>query len=585
MSYRTLKVVKISDKRLAYVHKSLMASILVYATITMVGAHTYMLKEKPRLYVTTTVDDTNRLSNWTLDSTSGPRGYCNTEYTSFPGDEFVPEPAYPQTRCASYISTAQMVSVTDQGAFIGTHMRQQAWKRTCTDETTKQDCVVENKDENDVAVAAEDHFAADIENIVLKFQPIYVTSWGVSEPAHRITVVNAAGQEIKEFERYGTDSTSQWPTFTLKELLKLAEMDIDAQNPIIVSKNYKGVDSETGLPRLPLFRLTGLRIAVDFTFSNFRPMGEMRPFDFTPLAVMTVKATSVGSFVTPRESTIYSGTTSNFDSQGTTLSIRGVKIEYQAKGLMGKADGYTGMMALMSCLVMVGVATAIVDVVGAFIYDSFKDDKIEDDSERQHLEHMILNIETSGVPFKNDDFEFEPGTSVKKQIDELTRDIQRQATLLHHMSGELAAAGLNSHTMHMADLGEGVQSARYECVLKGPNGEDIFLTGGPQTVGRGHGGTQSKRISHKQISVVANTHNGMARVQGLPTKNISGVALGGGPWQPLGPEASVDLKNGDMIALLMDEGADEAETTVDGVFRFQATYVEDKQQGGSWFGW
>ena len=104
-------------------------------------------------------------------------------------------------------------------------------------------------------------------------------------------------------------------------------------------------------------------------------------------------------------------------------------------------------------------------------------------------------------------------------------------------------------------------------------------------MGRGHGGTQSKRISHKQISVVANTHNGMARVQGLSTKNVSGVALGGGPWQPLGPEAAVDLKNGDMIALLMDEGADEHETTVDGVFRFQSRYVEDKQEGGSWFGW
>ena len=47
----------------------------------------------------------------------------------------------------------------------------------------------------------------------------------------------------------------------------------------------------------------------------------------------------------------------------------------------------------------------------------------------------------------------------------------------------------------------------------------------------------------------------------------------------------MDLKNGDMIALLMDEGADEHETTVDGVFRFQSRYVEDKQEGGSWFGW
>ena len=101
MSYRTLKVVKISDR--PCMHKSLMASILVYATITMVGAHTYMLKEKPRLYVTTTVEDTNRLSNWTLDSTSGPRGYCNSAYTSFPGDEFVPEPAHSRKR-GVYIS-------------------------------------------------------------------------------------------------------------------------------------------------------------------------------------------------------------------------------------------------------------------------------------------------------------------------------------------------------------------------------------------------------------------------------------------------------------------------------------------------
>ena len=37
MSYRTLKVVKISDARLSYVHKSLMASILVYSTISMIG--------------------------------------------------------------------------------------------------------------------------------------------------------------------------------------------------------------------------------------------------------------------------------------------------------------------------------------------------------------------------------------------------------------------------------------------------------------------------------------------------------------------------------------------------------------------
>ena len=82
MSYRTLKVVKISDKRLAYVHKTLMASILVYSLISMIGGHTYMLKEKPRLYVTTNLDDTTRLANFT----EALNEYCNSSYTDFAGE-------------------------------------------------------------------------------------------------------------------------------------------------------------------------------------------------------------------------------------------------------------------------------------------------------------------------------------------------------------------------------------------------------------------------------------------------------------------------------------------------------------------
>ena len=82
MSYRTLKVVKISDKRLAYVHKTLMASILVYSFISMIGGHTYMLKEKPRLYVTTNLDDKTRLANFTEALTQ----YCNSSYTDFAGE-------------------------------------------------------------------------------------------------------------------------------------------------------------------------------------------------------------------------------------------------------------------------------------------------------------------------------------------------------------------------------------------------------------------------------------------------------------------------------------------------------------------
>ena len=118
---------------------------------------------------------------------------------------------------------------------------------------------------------------------------------------------------------------------------------------------------------------------------------------------MHVQLTSEGSFVQSVDAVHFFGPPSNISSNGTVMKYRGVQLEYGSKGLMGKADFYTAMMAIMSCFIMVSVATTVVDIIGAFIYDSFKDDKIEDDGERQHLEHMILNLETVGVPFGHDD--------------------------------------------------------------------------------------------------------------------------------------------------------------------------------------
>jgi hypothetical protein len=64
----------------------------------------------------------------------------------------------------------------------------------------------------------------------------------------------------------------------------------------------------------------------------------------------------------------------------------------------------------------------------------------------------------------------------------------------------------------------------------------------------------------------------------MRTKNCSGVALGGGPWQALGMDDEVELMNGDMVSLLMDEGHDEDETTVEGVFVYRVTVVESAKK-------
>jgi hypothetical protein len=570
MSYRTLKVVKISDQRLAYVHKTLMASILVYSAISMVGSHTYMLKEKPRMYVATTVDDSLRLSNFTLATAA----YCDVADTDFAGDTFVAEGAYLNNQCAEHFATSQLTRLTDAGAFVATHVQTQDWTRTCEDDTELTGCVL--TDDGD----AKNYFPADVDAIALQFRPTYVTSWGVSEPPTTIFAMDVDGEEVDYFYVYDDLPEKRTPKFTIKDLLSLGNTSLADTNPVYVSSNFTGT--------LPSYRLTGLRLNLDFTFSNFRPMAEGRPFHFEPQAKMSVKVTSEGSFVGAGADMYYTGSHGTFDASGTRVEMRGVKIEFQSKGLMGVADGYTGMMALMSCLVMVGVATAIVDVIGAFIYDSFKDDKIEDDGERQHLEHMILNIETSGVPFKHDDLQVMPNVSVKDFLQMLQKDILKLSTLAHHMSRDLSQAGLNRHTMDIASMDVSAnEAARFHCALVGPDRSEVYLTGGPQTVGRGHGGSHSKRISHKQLSVVANTHTGVAIVRGMRTKNCSGVALGGGPWQALGMDDEVELMNGDMVALLMDEGADEDETTVEGVFVYRVTLVENKKppSAGFWPFW
>jgi hypothetical protein len=254
MSYRTLKVVKISDQRLAYVHKTLMASILVYSVISMVGSHTYMLKEKPVMYVATTVDDALRLSNFTLATTA----YCDAANTDFAGDTFVAEGAYLNNQCAEHFATSQVTRLSDQGAFIGSFLQQQDWTRTCVDDALLTGCVLVDD------APAKNYFPADVDNIALQFRPTYVTSWGVSEPPTTIFALDANGKEISYFYVYDDDATKRTPKFTITELLALANASLADANPVYVSSNFTG--------SLPTYRLTGIRVNVDFTFSNFRPM-------------------------------------------------------------------------------------------------------------------------------------------------------------------------------------------------------------------------------------------------------------------------------------------------------------------------
>jgi len=548
-SYRTLKVVKISDKRLAYVHKSLMALILVYAGVSMIGGHTYMLLETPGMYISTDVSDTKRM----LDFNQAASTYCNKTITDYAGDPPFMD-SFHDNICKNF-STSEIVSVSANSIFVGTHVKETNFQRECNTSTDLCSTLPQYD-------TSKNYFATNPENVTFQFKTTLDTSWFTSAPSS-IYIKDNQTNTILTIDSESAVVSERYPSFSVDELLELAGVKLDDRNELVVR-------TDSFVPPFPLYRLTGIRLSIDWTFSNFRPMSSLQPFDYRILADVSVSSSSKGYLVNTVETVHFSGEPDDVTSSGTILEFRGVEIEFRSNGLLGKADFYTTMMALMSCFIMVSVATTVVDIIGAFIYDSFKNDKIEDDGERQHLEHMILNLETVGVPFNHDDLQVLPNVSIKEFLQLLQRDIVKLNSLALHMSRDLTEAGFNRHASSkksFSDAGTNKQ-VRYKCYLIGPDKSEIYLTGGPQTIGRGNGNCISKRISHKQLSIVANTYNGTAILRGLHTKNMSGIAISGGAWQPISGNDEVELEDGDMIALLLDEK--NQETSVEGAFVYRS---------------
>ncbi len=563
-SYRTLKVVKISDKRLAYVHKSLMALILVYAGVSMIGGHTYMLLETPGMYISTDVSDTKRM----LDFNQAASTYCNKTITDYAGDPPFMD-SFHDNICKNF-STSEIVSVSANSIFVGTHVKETNFQRECNTSTDLCSTLPQYD-------TSKNYFATNPENVTFQFKTTLDTSWFTSAPS-LIYIKDNQTNTILTVDSESAVVSERYPSFSVDELLELAGVKLDDRNELVVR-------TDSFVPPFPLYRLTGIRLSIDWTFSNFRPMSSLQPFDYRILADVSVSSSSKGYLVNTVETVHFSGEPDDVTSSGTILEFRGVEIEFRSNGLLGKADFYTTMMALMSCFIMVSVATTVVDIIGAFIYDSFKNDKIEDDGERQHLEHMILNLETVGVPFNHDDLQVLPNVSIKEFLQLLQRDIVKLNSLALHISRDLTEAGFNRHASSkksFSDAGANKQ-VRYKCYLIGPDKSEIYLTGGPQTIGRGNGNCISKRISHKQLSILANTYNGTAILRGLHTKNMSGIAISGGAWQPINGNDEVELEDGDMIALLLDEK--NQETSVEGVFVYRSESLVGKKAKSGWLDW
>ena len=563
-SYRTLKVVKISDKRLAYVHKSLMALILVYAGVSMIGGHTYMLLETPGMYISTDVSDTKRM----LDFNQVASTYCNKTITDYAGDPPFMD-SFHDNICKNF-STSEIVSVSANSIFVGTHVKETNFQRECNTSTDLCSTLPQYD-------TSKNYFATNPENVTFQFKTTLDTSWFTSAPS-LIYIKDNQTNTILTVDSESAVVSERYPSFSVDELLELAGVKLDDRNELVVR-------TDSFVPPFPLYRLTGIRLSIDWTFSNFRPMSSLQPFDYRILADVSVSSSSKGYLVNTVKTVHFSGEPDDVTSSGTILEFRGVEIEFRSNGLLGKADFYTTMMALMSCFIMVSVATTVVDIIGAFIYDSFKNDKIEDDGERQHLEHMILNLETVGVPFNHDDLQVLPNVSIKEFLQLLQRDIVKLNSLALHISRDLTEAGFNRHASSkksFSDAGTNKQ-VRYKCYLIGPDKSEIYLTGGPQTIGRGNGNCISKRISHKQLSILANTYNGTAILRGLHTKNMSGIAISGGAWQPISGNDEVELEDGDMIALLLDEK--NQETSVEGVFVYRSESLVGKKAKSGWLDW
>ena len=550
-TYRTTKLVKTNDKFLVTLHFIFMGLISVFALVSILLSHNYMVFEMPALVVTSGFNEW-RATPYLVDAgyngqiaANSTAAYCNTGYVTWRRNGKVFDDAYmSNVKCVSDFLPNEYIWPFDSGNGFrfGTMLEQYTTTTACAVPTAAN---LKDANCNRTDGATVSYMVAGAELVAFPIEVMYQTRTG------ELSLVDVYIIDGVEYE-----GTSKAP-ISVTELLAASGINsLDEENVYMVGDQ----GSVTGLP----YRISGLNLNIEFTFKN--------TYFGAPLKT-TTQATVVGEQV---KSTHYNMNTQTIHLQGASGETihnaqrinrlwSTVQINFISSGEVGQFDLFALALAITNAFVLIGMATTIVDTVGVMTSETFLDDKYEDDGERLGLEMMLANIESEGhpgVPFEPSDLRLPdatgaPGLSYERTISTLleeVREIQEQLSLLPEDENELRlittgkAEPEEYRKLRLVYVPDPLSQQANDKKYVPP---EIALHDGQQTIGRGMGGVENKGVSRQQMSVAVIKER--VRVKSL--HEGPGVwRQSTGRWEMLQVGKSAVLSVGDRVCYRMREG-------------------------------
>lgn len=307
--------------------------------------------------------------------------------------------AYPS--CVAYLSTAEVASAGRGSALVRTHVAQTSFARACgipaavlappagnlplpasVDPQLVNATLFAFPSTNcsTTQLTYASAYVFQPESVVVTFTPTFSTSWGARGTFSSLTMPG------------GYSSTNGSLSLPLSAFLAAAGVSLDSPNtnvPLASPGSLPWISSPSAATPSPAppFRTTGLVLRATVQASNYRVA---RPSDFSYTAEIHVQAATSSEPVLDGPHVTYTGALPlSFDSSWTERRYSVVELGFAPGGLVGTADAFAAITALLAAFVVSLVAVALTDCAGQQISDEFASEKYEDDGERAALDALL----------------------------------------------------------------------------------------------------------------------------------------------------------------------------------------------------
>jgi len=404
LSYKTAKFTKIIDYRLALTNLGLQVLITFYVLFALVRGKTYLQTEVPIGRVTNWGSATkdferaqvaNRLAQTRATTTLSGGNYTILPCANITGlkdYEYVYDSSwvYANTKCA-YLTADEIIAKDVKGGlFVSTHATQTTTYRekmtgsACpathnfTDATPTVVNVANVTGTNGVCYYSQsvDWLFIGAEHTSLGFAHEFETSSGKFKGMNPQTFVRRAGSD----EDLLTIPAGSSISFTLKQLLDIAQIDLDARyenQPGGFASSERGAPGSVDANRGPMARLAGLRVNAKLMYFNYNLDGAIKSTgENVPYCILEIEPslswTSLGNLIT------YRPNRGDLDEplrvadgqpEGYMMNMYryGVHIDVSSSGMVGRFNYVYFINVLISGLVLLRVAGTICDLIAKYL--------------------------------------------------------------------------------------------------------------------------------------------------------------------------------------------------------------------------